>query len=652
MRKIIVILCAILSLQANAQCWESISAGAFHTIAIKQDFTLWGWGANNTHQLGIGDTINKKTPVLLDSTGSSWFKASAGYGHTIALKQNKTLWAWGWNKWNQLGDNTTINKTTPIQIGTDSNWQSISTGYSHSIAIKSDGTLWAWGLNSDGQLGDSTVINKSVPTQIGTDTNWQSISTGYSHSMAIKSDGTLWAWGRNNFGQLGNGTTLNKNTPTQIDTNTDWLSISLGDYHSIALKQNGTMWAWGRNANGAVGDGTNTNKITPVQIGTASNWINIETGGYHSMAIKSDGTLWTWGLNTSGQLGDGTSINKNIPSPVNTNTTWQTLSAGEEHSIAIKQNFTIWAWGLNNKSQLGNDNTINQLSPIVINAIVNISVCQNTLPYTWNGQTFTTNGIYNYTILNSNGCDSVTTLHFTVLPNTTYTSVTTACSYTLPYLWNGQTINSNGIYTYLTTNSNGCDSTAILNFTITLPSASTTTSTECAPYLWNGQTITTNGIYNATLINSSGCDSVATLNLTLKFPTYSNTIASIPSNALPFTWNGLQLLASGLYTYTSTGFNGCDSIATLNLTVIPNGVIDYTKENFSVYPNPADNQIHLKVTPNLLGISYNLYNYVGQTMSSGIIKTTPMTIDISNLSTGIYLLSVGKHHKQSIKIVH
>ena len=97
-------------------------------------------------------------------------------------------------------------------------WTTVAAGYNHTIGIKTDGTLWAWGRNDYGQLGDGTNTNKNVPTQIGTDTNWKLIAAGDNHTMAIKDNGTLWAWGRNNYGQLGDGTTVNKNTPFLVTT--------------------------------------------------------------------------------------------------------------------------------------------------------------------------------------------------------------------------------------------------------------------------------------------------------------------------------------------------------------------------------------------------------------------------------------------------
>ena len=130
-----------------------------------------------------------------------------------------------------------INKSSPVQVGTDTHWASIAAGYYHSLGLKSDGTLWAWGGNNSGQLGDGTSYDRHSPVQIGTDL-WASIAAGSYHSLGLKSDGTLWGWGWNYYGQLGDGTTVNKSSPVQIGTD-HWFSVATGYYHSLRLSRIG-----------------------------------------------------------------------------------------------------------------------------------------------------------------------------------------------------------------------------------------------------------------------------------------------------------------------------------------------------------------------------------------------------------------------------
>jgi alpha-tubulin suppressor-like RCC1 family protein len=298
---------------STAKNWANISAGSDQSVAIKTDGSLWAWGFNFKGELGDGTTTNKISPVQI-GTATNWKSISAGFLHIIAIKTDGTLWAWGRNLNGQLGDGTITDRNTPVQIGTATNWGSISTSLQrHTIAIKTDGSLWAWGSNFYGQLGDGTNTDRYSPIQIGTANNWASISAGCNHTVAVKTDGTLWAWGYNGFGELGDGTTIDKISPIQIGTANNWAKINAGNLHTIAIKTDRSLWAWGFNGSGELGDGTNIDKISPMQIGTATNWKSISDRQNHSIAIKTDSSLWAWGNNYDGQLGDGTTTDRNTP---------------------------------------------------------------------------------------------------------------------------------------------------------------------------------------------------------------------------------------------------------------------------------------------------------------------------------------------------
>ncbi|MCH8844551.1 MAG: beta-propeller fold lactonase family protein [SAR324 cluster bacterium] len=332
-----------------------------------------------------GNTENVKTQIY--SIGSIVIEDvqlfSAGWDHTVAIKNDGTLWVWGGNNFGQLGDGTTTATATPTKLGTDSDWLAVEAGNSFTIAIKDDGTLWAWGLNDNGQLGNGTSDSASMPMQAGTDTDWSVLSAGNRHALAIKNDGALWGWGSNENGQLGDGTTTDSPSPIQIGAGTSWSAISAGFAHSVALRNDGTLWTWGANTYGQLGDGTNSDSTIPIMI-TGTNWFAISAGDYHNVALKSDGTLWSWGQNWYGQLGDGTTITKawagdgthpitgfitfdnSYPLRIGTYTDWNLISAGSGHSIAIKNDGRLWAWGLNVNGQLVDGTTFNNLLPLPV----------------------------------------------------------------------------------------------------------------------------------------------------------------------------------------------------------------------------------------------------------------------------------------------
>ncbi len=218
--------------------WVRVSSNYNHTVAIKTNYTLWAWGLNTSGQLGDNTTANKLSPVQI-GTLTDWANVSAGFQYTIAIKTNGTLWAWGRNGYGQLGDNTIINRSSPVQVGALTTWTSsdstLASGLYHNVAIKTDGTLWAWGRNYLGRIGDGTTINRSSPVQLGAITNWLKVSAGNYHSIATRTTGTLWAWGVGWYGQIGDNANTTKTGPTQVGTLTNWLNIGAGSYHSMAV---------------------------------------------------------------------------------------------------------------------------------------------------------------------------------------------------------------------------------------------------------------------------------------------------------------------------------------------------------------------------------------------------------------------------------
>jgi len=248
-------------------------------------------------------------------SGLTGITAIAGGGaHSLALKNDGMVWAWGWNLYGQLGNGTNTDSNVPVQVSSLTDIIAIAAGWEHSVALKNDGTLWAWGWNTYGELGDGTNGDSNVPVQVSSVTAITAISGGESYSLAMKNDSTVWAWGYNYYGQLGNGTNTDSNVPVQVSSLTGIIAIAGGRVHSLALKNDGTVWAWGYNADGQLGNGTNADSNVPVQVSSLTGIIAIAGGReFHSLALKNDGTVWAWGDNYYGEIGNGSNTNSNVP---------------------------------------------------------------------------------------------------------------------------------------------------------------------------------------------------------------------------------------------------------------------------------------------------------------------------------------------------
>ncbi len=199
--------------------WVEIASGTNSTsFAIKTNGTIWGWGSNPSSIIVLGSgTANVATPTQV-GTATDWLTMSVGGQHILAQKTDSTLWSWGGGTGLGVGGTPTVTNT-PQQISTDK-WVSFSASSSGSFGVKEDGTLWAWGYNGNGRLGDGTTSDRLTPIQIGTATNWSTVqSRNYQTTMATKTDGSVWYWGGTNYyGEYGNGNSYGTTytmTPTQ-----------------------------------------------------------------------------------------------------------------------------------------------------------------------------------------------------------------------------------------------------------------------------------------------------------------------------------------------------------------------------------------------------------------------------------------------------
>ncbi len=337
-------------------------------VLLAPDGSLWAWGGTRLAAASQSSLMNVfpvagvfQFPQRIGSD-SDWPQVSVGIQHTLALKNDGSLWGWGWNGQGEVGatnDSPDLDFTlsgwisqpevrqttpnlrydTPTRLGTDSHWSQICAGSAHSLALKNDGSLWSWGANRYGQLGDGTTNNSFVPTMIGTDQDWRTISAGAFNSYALKNDGTLWGWGASAGG--------NDLSPRQIAPGTNWVAISAHDFVFGAIRADGTLWLKGGNAHVVASAFISTPTETITQVGSDTDWSEIYAGENSLYARKRDGTWWACGDNRFCQLGFATS-NNSVASPQRLPFAfdpWALVPADSGTTLLLAKDGKLWSWG-------------------------------------------------------------------------------------------------------------------------------------------------------------------------------------------------------------------------------------------------------------------------------------------------------------------
>jgi alpha-tubulin suppressor-like RCC1 family protein len=341
-----------------------IAAGYTHSLYLNNQAELWVWGRGDTGQLGLGNGSDKDTPTLLSSFSNARAIAGGGFSgaaHSVAVKQDGTVWTWGNNfsgtpLTGQLGYSTTGFQTTPAQVPSFTGGLNVAAGGTHTVILKTDGTVWSMGSNYYGQLGaglpTGTGNQSFTPLNSGL-TSVVAVSAGWQHTLALKSDGTVWAWGLNVKGQLGDGSFTERNSPVQVSGLVDVVAVSAGEQASLALKKDGTVWGWGSNDSWQARGTSGTSATVPVQITQISKAIGISAGIIHASAVLTDGSVVCWGRNTDGACANPSGYDFVPPTSVSGVGGAYAIATGR-HTLALLNSNEVWSWGSNGNGQLGN----------------------------------------------------------------------------------------------------------------------------------------------------------------------------------------------------------------------------------------------------------------------------------------------------------
>jgi alpha-tubulin suppressor-like RCC1 family protein len=292
---------------------SAVAAGTQHSAAISSG-RLYTWGANESGELGLGDTTERNVPTELVAE-QTFVSVSAGGDYTCVLDDAGSVYCFGANDRGQLGQGDREARSQPVRVPLPVAARVVSNNFEHVCALLANAELYCWGQNFEGELGqddnsppdsDPTAVDALSPVQVP-GSNWSTVSAGDGFTCGVRFDGTLWCWGRNSGHQLALDSPIQIRHAVQIGTDSDWLRVESGLQYSLALKQDHSLWCWGEN----VGQPSDGNPLgmdsaeidTPTRLGSASDWMTFSTRSFHTCAVNRSNELWCWGRNIEGQLG-------------------------------------------------------------------------------------------------------------------------------------------------------------------------------------------------------------------------------------------------------------------------------------------------------------------------------------------------------------
>jgi len=381
----------------QSQAPVTVAAGELHSAIVNSSGEVWGWGNDLYGQLGNGKQLGRYAadPKTQAARLGDVVEVAAGSNHTLAIRKDGSVWAWGDNSLGQLGDGTRTTRLEPVPVPGLGDIQAVAGGYVHSVALDRRGVAWTWGSNLYGQLGVAGPSESLRPLRVDVPRPIVAVAAGWFFSLAVDDTGQVWAWGRNSRGQLGSGSTIDSSQPALISALSGIRSVAAGHQHAIALGRDGRVWGWGANDYGQVGvpradhmllpraysmletiaqnaarkqeahneqpSIVGRTELAPQAVPGVPPPARLLAAADSSLAMTKAGAVWAWGDNLYGQLGDATYVTRATPAPVRGLPPVEAIGAGHAHLAALATDSTLWTWGFGHYGQLGDGLTERRL---------------------------------------------------------------------------------------------------------------------------------------------------------------------------------------------------------------------------------------------------------------------------------------------------
>lgn len=354
--------------------YDEISAGLNHTCALDRDLGqgfVSCWGKNSNGQVGDTTIVNKLSPTLVDATfvtARDAIRLGMGGDSSCIVRANSTAACWGKNDKGQLGDGSTVDKTSPRPIATFGSISRIHAGLSSSCAVTTVPDVRCSGSNALNQLGNNAYQDSTTPRIVSGSAGATQVSVGRAHACALYPDGSAKCWGDNGSTlRLGDADTEISKIPQKLVTLSNVLDVAHGLDFSCAVDSSGLVFCWGRNGFGQLGDGSQTSRMFPGAVTGISTAVEVEAGADSACALLADSSVACWGNNQNAAFGNGTTTSSTLP--VATGLTGVTsLKMGMNGGCALLASGSIKCWG-SNGGDVGNNTTAIAASPVTVTGI-------------------------------------------------------------------------------------------------------------------------------------------------------------------------------------------------------------------------------------------------------------------------------------------